>query len=757
MPPVNTPHRKGMYDDYHQTLKPYIFHGVELSWRAGQVESVGDCPFCKREGKFRINTESGLWKCLVCGTGSAKGGGNLSTFLRVLWEMSYEATRDYTELAQARKFVYPESPMLWGAAKSLITGEWLLPGYNSSGAITQLYRWVPDREGKYRAYGTAGLNQALYRPLQFNENAGTVYFVEGFWDAVALYEVMRYSRVEENGELRLTGNVANSLLEDATVMATPGCDTFRDDWAKNMAGKRVILMYDNDHPRVNGTRTFMAGRDGMRRVSGVLASMEEPPESVNYLQWGPDGYDPKLPHGHDIRDTLGVAGPKIEARIIALEELLKRVKPVPADWIPGRGASTVKAGGTRVRSLKCTEWEALQNSWRRAMKWTEGLDRALSVMLASVASTNLPGDQLWIKIIGPASCGKSTLAEALAINQTHVVAKSVIRGFHSGFQVDRAGKEDSSLLAQLKDKTLVTKDGDTLLQSPNLGQILAEARDIYDRTSRTHYRNKMGRDYIDIDMTWILLGTNSLKLIDQSELGERFLDCVIMEGVRDDLEDEILDRVAAKVLSNLTAGRDTRSSSGISPTELEARQLTGGYIDFLRGSAPTLLQQVTIPDSSLWWCKRLAKFVAHMRARPSKKQAEIVEREFASRLLGQLMRLGLCLAVVLNKKEVDREVMRRVQQTAVDTSRGVVLSIAHQLYEAGDKGHEVKPLSLIVNQTEEEVRKNLRFLRDIGATLPFQVKTGGYLGKPRWKLTEGMTTLYSDVIVNGLPETIPDR
>jgi hypothetical protein len=42
MPPVNTPHRKGMYDDYHQTLKPYIFHGVELSWRAGQVESVGE-------------------------------------------------------------------------------------------------------------------------------------------------------------------------------------------------------------------------------------------------------------------------------------------------------------------------------------------------------------------------------------------------------------------------------------------------------------------------------------------------------------------------------------------------------------------------------------------------------------------------------------------------------------------------------------------------------------------------------------------
>ena len=40
--------------------------------------------------------------------------------------------------------------------------------------------------------------------------------------------------------------------------------------------------------------------------------------------------------------------------------------------------------GASIRPIECTSWKQLITSWRKALKWTEGLDRAMAVMLASV-------------------------------------------------------------------------------------------------------------------------------------------------------------------------------------------------------------------------------------------------------------------------------------------------------------------------------------------------------------------------------------
>ena len=61
--------------DVPEKLRPYTFHGVELDWH-GKEDAIGDCPFCGRERKFRVNVKTGLFRCLVCSEGSAKGGGN---------------------------------------------------------------------------------------------------------------------------------------------------------------------------------------------------------------------------------------------------------------------------------------------------------------------------------------------------------------------------------------------------------------------------------------------------------------------------------------------------------------------------------------------------------------------------------------------------------------------------------------------------------------------------------------------------------
>lgn len=438
-------------------------------------------------------------------------------------------------------------------------------------------------------------------------------------------------------------------------------------------------------------------------------------------------------------------------RLRGVSALLGMLTPAPQMWLKrGLDANQKSKGGTNggLACLPCYSYQQLVVPWRKALKWTDGLDHALTVMLASVTSTKSVGDQLWIKVIGPAACGKSTLCEAISVCSKYIFAKSTIRGFHSGYRLDHGrDDEDNSLVPLIRDKTLVTKDGDTLLRSPNLPQILSEARDLYDGTSRTHYRNRTSKDYSGVHMTWLLCGTSSLRAIDSSELGERFLDCVIMDGIDNELEDEVLWRVANRAQRNVSVEADGKPDTQYPEELVQAFQLTGGYVEYLRENAADLLSQIEPSKSALVRCTKLGKFVAFMRARPSRLQEEASEREFGTRLVEQHVRLANCLAVVLNKKTLDKGVMRRVTRVATDTARGCTLDIATHLYAAGDKGAEVRGIAMATNRNDDRARRMLRFLRQIAVVEPFTTQSvRGIKGNVRWRLTERVRGLYRSVL-----------
>jgi len=81
----------------------------------------------------------------------------------------------------------------------------------------------------------------------------------------------------------------------------------------------------------------------------------------------------------------------------------------------------------------------------------------------------------------------------------------------------------------------------------------------------------------------------------------------------------------------------------------------------------------TVKDSIRW-------ITEYMRVSPHLR-FQATTREFASRLVSQLMRLAGCLALVLNKPRVDNEVMQRVRRVALDTSRGITLKIVQYMQE----------------------------------------------------------------------------
>jgi hypothetical protein len=556
--------------------------------------------------------------------------------------------------------------------------------------------------------------------------------------------------------LASTANRERSLLGGANVLAVPGCNVFSSSWLPLFKGKEVVVMYDSDHPKKHPKTEVAiepAGHAGARRVAGMLAGTAR---SVSYLKWGEGGFDPGRPSGFDVRDFLSQRRPSGVAldspsRVSLLAELLLMVIPAPDEWMKGSTRSKENDITGGIATSPCEDYRTLVTSWRKALRWTDGLDHALAVMLAAVASTKSLGDQLWIKVIGPAACGKSTLCEALSVNRDYVVAKSTIRGFHSGYRLDAddgggRGEQDHSLIPLIRDKTLVTKDGDTLLQSPNLSQILSEARDLYDSTSRTHYRNAMSKDYCGVRMTWLLCGTSSLRAIDSSELGERFLDCVIMETIDDELEDEILWRVVNRADRNAGVMSDGKPETQYEPELAEAMALTGGYVGWLRENAPDALPSIVTPNEAKRMCARLGKFVAFMRARPSLRQEETAEREFATRLVSQLMRLAKCLAYALNEVEVDTAVMDRVRRVALDTARGKTLALTALLRDAGEEGSTVDALSTATSTSADKCRSLLRFLKAIGVVESFQAKREGAAARTKYRLTKKIEKLYDEVM-----------
>lgn len=718
--------------DIPEHLKVFVWFGVDLSWgQTGQAR--GACPFCDK-GKFYVNQGNGLWDCKVC---LAKG--NVHDFLRILWEKGLEATKDYDTLAASRGFLYPETLMEWGVVQSPITKEWLVPGYNPEGSMTQLYRYTKLGEG-YKLLA-APLPQTAIHCADFRTGE-VVYLCEGWGDGIALYELLQRAKVFE-GSLAATGNIEVSLRANANVYATPGCGVFPESWKPLFAGKIVCILFDNDHPRTlpNGTVSPPGSLEGVKRICALLSAGEEPPKEIHYLQWGKEGFDPGLKSGYDVRDML--AGDTIGDRLKALSHLLSNIKPVPDEWLAAQLPGKRKQG-KNLDVLPCDNWRELINAWRKALKWTPGLDKALSCMLASVASLDTIGDQLWLKIIGPASCGKSTLCEALSVNKQYIVAKSTIRGFHSGYKSDKEGDEDHSLIEQITGKTLVTKDGDTLLTSPNLPQILAEARDLYDCTSRSDYRHGLRRDYENRRMTWLLCGTASLRALDSSELGERFLDVVMMEGIDDEMEDEIVWRVVNRAVANLKVS--AVANMGVDGDMKLAMQLTAGYVNHLRENAQKLLDQLTTTEEALRYIMALGKFVAFMRARPSAKQKESAEREFSARLASQLVRLANCLAITMNQRSLNSDVMERVRGVALDTARGRTFELTKWMAKCGAEGQEVKKLALWTGHPTGEEHNLLHFLNRLGAAEVFTPTNGKVNGVNRWRLTERMQKL-CDIIL----------
>jgi hypothetical protein len=289
------------------------------------------------------------------------------------------------------------------------------------------------------------------------------------------------------------------------------------------------------------------------------------------------------------------------------------------------------------------------------------------------------------------------------------------------------------------------KDGDTFLNIPNLENVMADLRTLYDTNTSSHYLQGAGREYLNTRSTVIIAGTDSLHRLDDSELGQRFLIVSLMEGIDADMEEDIcmkamyrLDTIKGFESNGKPEDQDTREMT-------EAKQLCGGYVEHLRKHAQQLLDELEpIDEATTKQIFHMGKFVAHMRARPSRKQTESQRREMATRLCLQLRKLAYCLAVVFNKKRIDSQVMGIVHKVTMDSSRGRSLAICRALRKYPEEGLEVRSISSITGQSKGKERDHCRFLKVIGAVE--LVESTSRIARDQYRMHPGFLPIYDAVM-----------
>ncbi len=270
--------------DAPEKLQPFLFHRIDIDpWNDSTKEAEATCPLCDKSKHLHINLQTGQFHCKRCSALT----GNIYGFLQWLSEQSRATTskEDYETLAHERKV-----PVLqlknWHVSKSVVDGTWIVPAYNKDKKLSNLYRYVRLKDSdKRRLLSTPTCSHHLFGLHKFHISYKTTFIQEGPWDAMGWEALIEKLKVPKTN-----------------VLAAPGCNVFKDQWANLFPGHAIYIGFDNDHPA--GPQKQIAGWAGTEHIVRLLARAKHPPESIRVLRWDVNGYDPKLPSGYDVRDFL---------------------------------------------------------------------------------------------------------------------------------------------------------------------------------------------------------------------------------------------------------------------------------------------------------------------------------------------------------------------------------------------------------------------------------------------------------------------
>jgi hypothetical protein len=352
---------------HDQHIRPYTFHGVEFeAIKAGSKDAYGTCPFCKdlvngvqKGPKFSVRLDNGQFRCFHCNR-----TGNTTSFMQQLHEFCLTETTDdlYEQLASHRPGITAATFKQHGFAYYQQTARWLIPVYSAKDKVINLRSYVYG----HHPCTTSGIPHQLLG-LNRLSGRGPILLAEGDWDWLAM------DRLRKSAKLKLT------------VLGVPGSSVFKKEWVSLFAKRDVFLCYDHDS----------AGEEGTQLVVDTLGNH---PASIHRLAW-----PTTCPDGYDLRDLIHNELDQLKHKPEKVWQALQRM------FVP----VTVTAEPVSQYAVPATDSEPplVRNSFVSVLRdfhkhrhLTDDIRNGLAIMFATVLSIQLPGDPLWMFVVGPPGC-----------------------------------------------------------------------------------------------------------------------------------------------------------------------------------------------------------------------------------------------------------------------------------------------------------------------------------------------------------------
>ncbi len=271
----------------------------------------------------------------------------------------------------------------------------------------------------------------------------------------------------------------------------------------------------------------------------------------------------------------------------------------------------------------------------------------IKVILAVVLTAKVPGDPLWLFVVGPPGDLKTELLRTLGTDTEHavMVTNATPQSLLSGLS-EQEGREGLDLLPKIDGKTLVIRDFTTFLskRSDVVQEFFGRLRTYFDGEYSDHWGSigeKRGTSHFNL-LAAVTPEIDKHSATNQ-RLGERFL------KIRTSTDEE---RAVEFAMRN--AGK-----------EVEMRESLRKVVEAILEQAPS--KAIEISDEAKGIIANMARFLAFLRTPVSRDHNNILlvppEPERPTRLVKQFMKLAQGVAVLNGNGEVGNEelfVIRRV-------------------------------------------------------------------------------------------------
>lgn len=664
-----------MVDTVPPMLSVFAIHGIEFTEEVDD-QLKGGCVFCEKPDHFFVNKESGLWDCKRCGR-----SGNAITFMSQIIEhwKDHATAKDWEKLSEHRGL--PEEALKSIGLVLNDRGFWLCPIRTYKGTMQDIRYWRYGSKmmsTKGRTLGLGGMEQLADK----NRKREIVYVCEGEFDAAALRALLKAAK------------------QTGIVLYVPGASVFKDAWVEYFMGRTVVFCYDNDN----------AGDDGSLKAGKKISAIAK----VSYLCW-PD----TLEEGYDVNDFVreAIATKQVKSGWKEFTGLISRThrRQTP-------GVTTAEAAPEHDGPIPTfPEVLAVFEKW---LKMSPEMIDGLKICLAVALSNQIPGDPIWLFIVGPAGSGKTAMLMSMSKSESCVFKSSITpHALISGW----AAKEDPSLIPQLDGKTFILKDYTEVLQMNPTAyeEVLSILRGAYDGHAAKTYGNGVVRAY-DCHFSMLAGVTAAINGNSKASLGERFLKYQTIKGTGFDADHQII--AAMKNIGHEIAMGD---------------ELCAAVTPFLsqRVDVDLIRSKNFVPDWVYDRMVALAQLISVLRAQVERDayKENILYRpqhEMGTRLAKQLIKLGMGLAIVEGKTSVDESIYSLVERVAFDTAVGFHLDLVQAIMQCSEQGLEASEANLcrVANIPSTSMRRKLDDLIMLGVV---QTVTG------KNKLMRGLKIHYS--------------